>query len=119
MDVYEGPGPSDCSVDAYGNLFFVETDVNEIKMIGYLDLWAGFKNRHYTLYYYDEKTPVSKPVALDVVDSEDIYFINNENTDEFGLIIQAEAFTEYVNGELTEILKRDDYPGWGVAYSED
>ena len=116
--IYEGNSPSDCKVDEYGNLYFTEIVENKINMIGYLDLYAGYKNRHYTLYYSAEDYPISTPVALDVINSEDIYFVNNEDTSNSGLLLATTATTEYINGDEMTVMVRSDFAGWAIAYTE-
>mgnify|MGYP000238004742 CR=1 FL=1 len=118
--VFEGTSPQDCKIDEYGNMFFVESSENQINMISYLDLYSGFKNKHYTIYEAtDSSLKISTPVALDVIESKDIYFVNNENGADAGTVNQADAQTDTVNGKTIEVLVRNNNTPWGVTYTDE
>ena len=63
--IYEGPRPFDCWVDAYGNLYFVDSQSQSINIVSFLDLWSGFANKQVTLYRRTSANPqISVPVSL-------------------------------------------------------
>ena len=105
--VYEGVNPYDCKVDEYGNLYFLEAEYDTINMISYLDLYSGFTNMNYTIYQSDPY--VSYPVALEIINSKDIYYANNYNGDQVGSINRADAKTKYVNGGKVNILVKNNF----------
>lgn len=118
--VYEGAMPYDCWVDEYGNLYFVDTYENQINLINYLDLWSGFTNYYYTIYSNDDNNNyLSQPVAINVYDSDDIYFVNHEPNEDAYTLNKAEAQVKENNaGEIKQKAKTNE-GGWSVAVSED
>ena len=112
--VYEGVNPYDCKVDEYGNLYFLEAEYDTINMISYLDLYSGFTNMNYTIYQSDPY--VSYPVALEIINSKDIYYANNYNGDQVGSINRADAKTKYVNGGKVNILVKNNFKTWGLTF---
>lgn len=115
--IYEGKYPSDCKIDAYGNLYFLNSETDEISIIGYLDLYSGFSNRQYTLYVKDESnSAIYAPVALEVVDSEYLYYTNSANGDEAGSLNRAKTVVSETNSEEINIIVKNTNPAWGVAY---
>jgi hypothetical protein len=117
--VYEGKTPSDCTIDGFGNLYFVDTNLNSIFSIGYLDLWGGFKNQHYVLYRQSEgQSNIQNPIALDVYDSKEMYFINNQDCESIGLLNHVSAVPTSENEQHIDIEVREPLKGWGVAYTE-
>lgn len=115
--VYEGVSPYDCKVDEYGNMYFVEAEYDSINMVSYIDLYSGFTNMNYTIY--SSEPFVSHPVALEVIDSEDIYFVNHYNGDEVGSVNRADAATEFINSGEVDILVKNNYRTWGLAHTEE
>lgn len=118
--IYKGAQAYDCAVDKYGNLFFVVRSKNQLNMVNYLDVWSGFKNMHYTIY---EKTSemkyIQSPTALDIYEDEEIFFVNSENGSEAGVLVYAEAQSNYLNdGEIKPMI-REDWKALGIAVSED
>ncbi|CAG9310715.1 unnamed protein product [Blepharisma stoltei] len=118
--IYQGKTPYDCKIDQYGNMYFLNSETDEISMISYLDLYSGFTNMNYTIYQADENNnKINSPVALEVIDSEYIYFVNNADGDTAGTLNKAKTTTESVNEETIESLVYNKYPAWGVAYTDD
>lgn len=113
--IYSGRKPYDCKIDQYGNMYFLEAEYDSINIISYLDLYSGFTNMNYTIY--SSEPYVSYPVALQVEDSEDIYYANLYNGDEVGSINRADAYTEYINGGEVNMLVKNKYKTWGVAHT--
>mmetsp|Transcript_25100 Transcript_25100/g.44003 ORF Transcript_25100/g.44003 Transcript_25100/m.44003 type:complete len:441 (+) Transcript_25100:42-1364(+) len=118
--VYEGAEPYDCWVDEYGNLFFVDIYENKINLINYLDLWSGFTNYYYTIYSNtDDSKYLSQPIAINVYDSSDIYYVNHDPTDDIATLYKADAQVKGNNvGEIKEKAKTSE-GAWSVAVSED
>lgn len=100
--VYEGTTPYDCSVDNYGNLYFVEQYNDSINVINYLDLWSGFKNQHQRLYSREEGSPISYPTSIVIVGSQVIYYTNGDDGQELGLVNKAEKRYASNNGGAVE-----------------
>ena len=107
----------DCSVDAYGALYYVDSRANAIGKVGYLDLWAGYLGQE-TIVYRGEDNPntIAGPISIDVYDSETIYFVNNDNPAYMGLLNSAPV--DPSDGDV-EIEVREDRTPWGVAVSDD
>lgn len=117
--IYEGTEPFDCSVDEYGNLYFVDRALNEVSIVNYLDLWAGFKNQHTVIYDADSDS-VNSPVGIDVVDSKNLYFTNNEATETAGALVSAPTQATSTNSAKATSIETTDLNGAvGVAASED
>ncbi|CAG9332089.1 unnamed protein product [Blepharisma stoltei] len=119
--VYEGESPYDCKVDKYGNLYFVESSLNQINAISYLDLYTGLKNQQYTLYQADSdsNTDISSPCALDLYESEGIYYVNNEDFDTSGTVNYALINSTTINANDIQQCVTHDVAPWGVTYSEE
>jgi sugar lactone lactonase YvrE len=118
--VYEGSVPFDCTVDEYGNLFFVERTYDQVNMINYMDLWAGISNQHYTLYDgRDDNGYVSKPVSLEVYESDDLYVVNNEDGRNSGVLVKGDAESNFLTQAELKPLAKISEGGWGVAVSDD
>jgi hypothetical protein len=93
--VYEGSEPFDCSVDEYGNLYFVDRMQNQVCIMSCLDLWAGFKNQ--LLVMFDATSQlVSSPVAIDLASSSALYFANNEATGTARAVVKARPLVSSV-----------------------
>lgn len=58
------------------------------------------------------------PIALDVYDSKELYFINNKDCENIGLLNHVSAIPTGENSEHIEITVREPLKGWGVAYTE-
>jgi hypothetical protein len=118
--IYKGERAYDCAVDKYGNLFFLVRESDQLNMVNYLDLWSGFKNMHYTIYEKSEKMRyIDSPTALDIYEDEEIYFVNSANATEAGVLVYAEAESNYLNdGEIKPMI-REDWSAYGVAVSND
>ncbi|OMJ77169.1 hypothetical protein SteCoe_23313 [Stentor coeruleus] len=110
--IYSGRKPYDCKIDQYGNMDFLEAEYDSINIISYLDLYSGFTNMNYTSEPY-----VSYPVALQIENSEDIYYANLYNGDDVGSINRADAYIEFINGGEVNILVKNKYKTWGVAHT--
>lgn len=118
--IYEGPRPFDCWVDAYGNLYFVDSQTQSINIVSFLDLWSGFANKQVTLYRRTSANPqVSVPVSLQVVSSSTIYYVNNANTGPAGLLNSAPTRTRYLNEAETTQEVTDFGQAWGLAVTEE
>jgi len=114
--IIEDAAAYDCAVDEYGNLFFVDYLDNEINVVNYADLWAGTKNQEYSIYARTEiSIPISYPVAIDVIHSTELWYVNNLNCDAYGLLNSAQADTDYLNEESIDSKVHSKYRGWGVA----
>ena len=118
--IYEGNLPTDCSIDSYGNLYFVESVTSSLNSVSYLDLFSGFKNKHYTIYEADEEqTDINTPVGIEVVDSTDAYFVNGVSGTVAGTLNKANLLVEYVNEEEIQVIKKHVAIARGVTYSDD
>lgn len=116
--IYEGPRPMDCWVDAYGNLYFLDSQSQSINIVGYLDLWSGFANKQVTLYRRTNIHPqVNVPVSLQVVSSSTIYYVNNANSGAAGLLNSVPTRTRYLNEAETTQVVTDFGAAWGLAVS--
>lgn len=116
--IYQGESPYDCKIDEYGNLYFVESAKDQINAISYLDLYAGTKNAHYTLYQKDDThLKISAPCALDLYESEGIYFVNNEEFDSAGTVNYAPVNSDTINANEIDILVTYNVAPWGVTYT--
>ena len=80
-------------------------------MVTYLDLYAGFKNTFYVLF--EDEELISNPIALEVVNSETIYYVNNVNGDEVGTLNKVQTTAE----SDPEILASKALRGYALAYS--
>ena len=119
IQIYEGKSPYDCKVDEYGNLFFIDSEDSIVYAIGYLDLWSGFKNQHYPVYTRNtNQQNIDTPVAMDIHNSKTLYFINNRNSMDSGLLNSASAVPVSTNSSAVDILIRSSFKGWGLAYTE-
>ena len=116
--IAQGVSAYDCSVDAFGNLYYVDSEENSISIVGHLDVWSGYVGQARTLYRANSnETLISTPVALDVYDSETIYFINNGNPTESGLLNSASTASVDVNLGTVSVVLRENRTSWGVAVS--
>lgn len=116
--VYEGTKANDCAVDEYGNLYFT-TENHQINIVSYLDLWSGVQNKQITLYNADSGK-VNKPIGIDVIDSEDIWFVNGADVDNVGVLCRAETKASTTNGErIDKVVRGDTAPGHAVAATDD
>lgn len=114
--IIEDAAAYDCAVDEYGNLFFVDFFDHEINVVNYSDLWAGTKNQEYAIYARTEiSIPISYPLAIDVVHSTKLWYVNNLNCDVYGLLGSASADTEYLNDDSIDSKVHSEFRGWGVA----
>lgn len=118
VQIYTGT-PSDCKVDAYGNLYYTVLDTNSIHKVTYADLYSGYENEFTILYTVDEETnQIDRPVAIEVFESEDIYFVNNADGSVSGTLNKAEAELETTNEEPIFILVSETSSAWGLALGE-
>ncbi|OMJ73941.1 hypothetical protein SteCoe_27246 [Stentor coeruleus] len=119
VKIYSGT-PSDCKVDAYGNLYFTDAINNSINKVTYSDLYSGFINSFVVLYEPDdETTEINRPFGIEVYESEDIYFVNNADGTLYGTLNKAEAEIEETNEENINILTEESTPAWGLALGEE
>lgn len=118
--IMQGISAYDCSVDAFGNLYYVDSVENSISIIGYLDLWAGYVAQNRTLYQAEgDDGLLASPVAIDVYNSDTIYYINNVNSTDAGLLNSASTSSSTANsGDITVVL-RENRTSWGLAVSRD
>mmetsp|Transcript_8234 Transcript_8234/g.16221 ORF Transcript_8234/g.16221 Transcript_8234/m.16221 type:complete len:742 (+) Transcript_8234:143-2368(+) len=118
--IYSGTNPSSCFVDEYGNIYFTDATENQINMISYLDLWSGYTNYYYTIYERDDDTQeIDTPTGINVFDSSDLYFVNNNVENGAPVLAKAEA---NVKGKNSKDIKRKvegKSGAWGVAVSDD
>ncbi|OMJ83560.1 hypothetical protein SteCoe_15467 [Stentor coeruleus] len=118
VQIYTGT-PSDCKVDAYGNLYYTELLTNSIHKVTYADLYNGYANEFTILYIADEETNhIDRPIAIEVFESEDIYFVNNVDGTVSGTLNKAEAELEDTNEEPIFVLVSETSPAWGLAIGE-
>lgn len=117
--IMQGVTAMDCSVDAFGNMYYVDFVTSSISIIGYLDLWAGYVAQSRTLYEASGDSPlISGPAAIDVYNSETIYFINNINPGDAGLLNSASTGSSDVNSGDMETVVREERTSWGLAVSD-
>ncbi|OMJ72137.1 hypothetical protein SteCoe_29497 [Stentor coeruleus] len=115
VQIYVGK-PSDCKVDAYGNLYFTEINTNSIYKVTYADLYSGYQDTYTILYSADEETyQIDNPVAIEVYESEDLYFVNNADGTFSGTLNKAEAEIEEINEEVIHVLVAETIPASGLA----
>ena len=95
--IYQGLAPTHCSVDAYGNLYFVDLLDESIGFVDYLDLWAGLVNINRTLYRNIPQLSLPSDIAVD--GSKTIYFVNSLNPQDAGVINSAPAAVKALNAE--------------------
>ena len=120
VEIYNSGMPSDCKIDGYGNLFFTDTQLNSINLVEYSDLYFGYLNLNTVLYSPDEETiALDMPVAIEVVNSENIYYINNGDTSVAGTLNEAEAEITATNDEPINVFVTEAIAAWGLAYTED
>lgn len=117
--VYQGQSPYDCSVDEYGNLFFVDPSANQVNMINYLDLWSGFLNQHIVLYSAVDDLVVSRPIAIETYEKKQVYWLNSENENSNGLLITAPGRSEFMSDRRPTASVRDSREPFGIAVSDD
>lgn len=118
--VYTGANPNSCFVDEYGNVYFTEASENQINMISYLDLWAGYTNYYYTIYERDDDTTeIDTPVGISVYDSNDLYFVNNNVDNGAPVLAKTEANVKGTNSKSIKRKVEGKSGAWGVAVSED
>lgn len=115
--IVSGVSAQDCTVDAYGTLYYVDSEDNSISQVNYLDLWSGYLGQQ-TLLYSAQDYPgmISNPLSIDVYDSETLYFVNNADSATVGLLNSASVDPE---DDGVEIEVREDRTPWGVAVSDD
>lgn len=116
--VYEGQSPYDCSVDEYGNLFFVDPSANQVNMINYLDLWSGFLNQQIVLYSAVDDLVVSRPIAIETYEKKKVYWLNSENGSSNGLMITAPGRSEFMSEKRPTASVRDSREPFGIAVSD-
>jgi len=118
--IYQGANPYSCSVDAYGNLYFTDATENTVNFVDYLDLWTGYTNYYRTLYSRtDDETDVNVPVGVNIHESEDLFFINNEVNSESSVLYEASVSLKGTNtGSLSKAVHGDE-GAWGLAVSDD
>jgi hypothetical protein len=118
--VYQGANPYSCFVDEYGNLYFTDATENTVNFIDYLDLWSGYTNYYRTLYSRtDDEHDVNVPVGVNIHESEDLFFINNEVDSESAVLYKG---TVSLKGSNSGSLKKQvvgDQGAWGLTVSDD
>ena len=115
--IFQGGAPSACSVDAYSNLYFTDLATNTIRMVDYLDLWSGFVNQDVALFTRDESNPaISVPVGIDVYSSDTVFWVNNQDTQNSGLIGSGPADTNDI--DIASVTLRDEMNGLALTVSD-
>jgi hypothetical protein len=118
--VYSGANPYSCFVDEYGNVYFTDASENKINMISYLDLWSGYTNYYYTLYERDDDTQeIDTPVGINVYDSADLYFVNNNIENGAPVLAKTDANVKGTNSKEIKRKVEGKSPAWAVAVSDD
>lgn len=93
--IHRGMSPYDCKVDNLGNLYFIDSQLNQISIISYMDLFSGFINKHYVMYQRDiHNYKISSPSAIDLDKRNDIYFVNKQPDESSGSINKADSRAE-------------------------
>ncbi|CAG9327376.1 unnamed protein product [Blepharisma stoltei] len=117
--IYHGINPYDCKVDHLGNLYFVDAALNQISVIGYMDLFSGFLNKHYIMYQRDIiNNKLNYPTAIDLDSRNDIYYINSQLDEYSGTLNKADSQTETKNGGLIETYSFHNVSAKGVTYTD-
>jgi DNA-binding beta-propeller fold protein YncE len=118
--IYAGASPYDCSVDSYGNLYIVDSSRNAILLVSYLDLWSGFSGQERVLYLRTSASPrINQPVSISTPDSRTLYFLNNADTEDVGVLNQVPAKAIYLNQwQIHSAVRMQEQP-WGLALSHD
>lgn len=106
--IISNANPQSCAIDAYGNLYYTDTD--SINVVAYLDLWGGYEGQNRVLYEGGDL--MDGPKGLDVYRSRRIYYVNSRNTGDAGLLNMAPT-----RSETTRIAVREDRIGRDVAVS--
>lgn len=120
VTIYTGESPYDCSVDAYGNLYFVDSVRNAIFLVSYLDLWSGFSGQEHILYLRTATSQsLNQPVSLSIPDSRTLFFLNHAHPEDAGLLNQAPAKASYLNQWSIHSAVRMLQQPWGLAVSPD
>ncbi|OMJ80679.1 hypothetical protein SteCoe_19015 [Stentor coeruleus] len=116
VEVYSGR-PTDCKVDSYGNLYFLDSHYNSINLISFPDLFAGFKNKQLSIYKGGKSlVRVNKPSRFDFVDNEYIAFANSDVGS--GTLNFAVSEVESMNQEDIILVREHNLKAWGVAYGD-
>ena len=115
VKVYQGL-PSDCKVDGYGNLYFTDSQANLIGMIVYSDLYYYISSNKFTDLYVatNSDNHIGSPIGIEILDSKDIYFINNEDLTSSDTLITASTNVHSVNQFPVNVLTNDG-PAKGIA----
>ena len=107
----------DCTVDAYGNLFYVDSAANSIVEVDYLSLWAGYLTIGRVMYTAEDFPGLlSAPQAIDIWKSRTIYYINGANSRDVGVLNSANA--DFDREEITIEVREDRVP-YGLAVTPD
>lgn len=118
--IYQGANPYSCFTDAYGNLYFTDATENTVNFVDYLDLWTGYTNYYRTLFSRtDDEHDVNKPVGVNIYDSTDLFFVNNEVDSESAVLYQASVNTKATNSGEVEKAVIGEQGAWGLAVSDD
>jgi hypothetical protein len=104
----------DCTVDAYGNLFYVDSAENSIVEVDYLSLWSGYLTPGRVVYAGGET--ISTPVGIDIWKSRTIYYINSADSRDAGVLNSATA--DPSDGGITVDVREDRIP-YGLAVTPD
>lgn len=117
VEVYTG-NPSDCKVDSYGNLYFLDSKKNSINIITYPDLYSGFKNRFLTIYSATkEKKKLNRPVRFDFDSNyQNLYYVNSAIG--FGILNKVVTEVEGPNEEEILSITHEKIPAWGIASND-
>lgn len=111
--VFQGLAPTDCAVDAYGNLYLSDFANNTISSIDYQSLWAGFVDQQQVLYSRSATSQrVSAPIGIDVT-GRTLYWVNSADFQDSGLLVSGP-----VDGEGETILLRDEMQPRALAVSK-
>jgi len=111
--VYQGLAPTDCAVDAYGNLYISDFANSTISSIDYPSLWAGFVDQQEVLYWRRETSPmVSAPIGIEVA-GRTVYWVNSAEFQDSGLLVSGP-----VAGDRETILLRDEMQPRALAASK-
>ncbi|OMJ83350.1 hypothetical protein SteCoe_15752 [Stentor coeruleus] len=118
VEIYTGT-PSDCKVDAYGNLYITDAETNSIHKFYYSDLYYGYSNVYTILYTADTNTDeIDIPLGIELLESDEIYFVNNGDGLVAGTLNRAECEIESTNEEEIQILVSGSNPAWGLALAD-
>jgi hypothetical protein len=114
--IYEGPEPTDCDVDQYGNVYIVDATEQRIIGISLANLKIG--NYEYFIMYSAKLAEITTVAALDVDDEFNLYYINGKVVADSGLISRVPTTLSETNNAVAEVLVSDNEIGWGMTLTE-